>query len=618
MATLIDSLLIKLGLDTQGVQQGAAQTAAALKATRGAAAQTGSELEIRGKQAAMFYTRLRNEALSFFAVLTIGSGLKNFIGDTVSGAASLGRLSANLGMSTRDLSAWQKASERAGGSADGITRGLQGAQRAVAQFKAGLGSEETNWFFRYGGNADDLKDAETFLKAQADILQRLYTQSPDRAALAAGQMGIGDNFDLLKRGRAGVDALVDAQRRNSAITEKDAADADRLRVRMLDLRDTLQAVATRVLVAMLPALERLLEYLNRLAEWAQAHEKDITRWVDEGVRALGEFLREVDKGVDAVGGWKTVLIALLALNLAGPVAGLVALAAALVSVGRALGGVAAAGAGASTVAGLARVFGVGGAALLHSGNLNANESEGLKYRRGMDATIDTGRQPTEAERRAMSGEPTGGSPQHPVEQEVIGTLQAMGWSRAQAVGLAANFRAESNFRPDAVGDGGRAYGIGQWHPDRQAAFRQQFGKDIRGSSLQEQLAFADFELRRGAERAAGAKLMRETTAAGAADVVSRYYERPADRMGEAAKRAALADRMYRLSPQGLPSPDAVRASAAGGGRGFINPDGATSTEIRIGEINVVTQATDAQGIAGSIGPAIRANPLVQQSTTGLR
>ena len=58
-----------------------------------------------------------------------------------------------------------------------------------------------------------------------------------------------------------------------------------------------------------------------------------------------------------------------------------------------------------------------------------------------------------------------------VASQVIKQLQDLGWNQAQATGIAANIQAESNFKPDASGDGGKAYGIAQWHPDRQQEFQ---------------------------------------------------------------------------------------------------------------------------------------------------
>lgn len=119
-------------------------------------------------------------------------------------------------------------------------------------------------------------------------------------------------------------------------------------------------------------------------------------------------------------------------------------------------------------------------------------------------------------------------------------FQKMGWTREQAAGIVANLRAESQLNPGAVGDNGKAYGIAQWHPDRQAAFAKWAGKDIRGSSLMDQLAFVQHELTQGAEARAGALLRAAKNAQQAGEIVSRYYERPKAADAEAAKRGQAA------------------------------------------------------------------------------
>ncbi|ENR5987533.1 phage tail tip lysozyme [Acinetobacter baumannii] len=117
------------------------------------------------------------------------------------------------------------------------------------------------------------------------------------------------------------------------------------------------------------------------------------------------------------------------------------------------------------------------------------------------------------------------------------------WSPEQAAGIVANLEAESGFKHTAIGDSGKAFGIGQWHPDRQAKFKQKFGKDIRQSSYQEQLAFVNWELNNN-ESSAGKKLRQSKSASQAGAIVSRYYERPAAVEAEAMKRSAMAQNIH--------------------------------------------------------------------------
>lgn len=119
-------------------------------------------------------------------------------------------------------------------------------------------------------------------------------------------------------------------------------------------------------------------------------------------------------------------------------------------------------------------------------------------------------------------------------------FMGMGWSKEQAAGMVANLQRESRLNPGAVGDSGLAYGLAQWHPDRQANFAKWAGKDIRQSTADEQAAFVNYELTQGAERKAGMLLRAAQSAEFAGQVMSRHYERPKNAADEAALRGAAA------------------------------------------------------------------------------
>jgi hypothetical protein len=106
-------------------------------------------------------------------------------------------------------------------------------------------------------------------------------------------------------------------------------------------------------------------------------------------------------------------------------------------------------------------------------------------------------------------------------------FQSKGWSLAQAAGIVANLDIETGgtFNPAAVGDGGKAYGIAQWHPDRQAHFQSWAGRSIRGSTFEQQLEFVNFELTQGREKRAGNRIRQTTTPQEAAAVTDQFYER---------------------------------------------------------------------------------------------
>ncbi len=149
-------------------------------------------------------------------------------------------------------------------------------------------------------------------------------------------------------------------------------------------------------------------------------------------------------------------------------------------------------------------------------------------------------------------------------------FQNAGWSKEQSAGLVANLMAESKLNPGAVGDSGTAFGIAQWHPDRQANFAKWSGKDIRQSTLQDQLAFVVHELTKGSEWRAGKMLHLAESAQRAGEIVSRYYERPGlteeIRAREAASRGAAAAQIHQttnITVNGTETPRETARAVAG-------------------------------------------------------
>jgi len=98
----------------------------------------------------------------------------------------------------------------------------------------------------------------------------------------------------------------------------------------------------------------------------------------------------------------------------------------------------------------------------------------------------------------------------------------MGYQPHQAAALAGNAAWESNGRTDIRGDGGKALGLFQWHPDRQDnlnKFATQYGLDPKSEATQ--LQFADWELK-NTESAAGNKLLAANDLKTANDAVLSY------------------------------------------------------------------------------------------------
>jgi hypothetical protein len=258
---------------------------------------------------------------------------------------------------------------------------------------------------------------------------------------------------------------------------------------------------------------------------------DLIGPVTQGIKTIDEVVQAFNRADVATNGW----------------------AGAIVGVTSALGGTAAALAVILRLLGLGGLVGAGmrGAGGLLAGGLGIAASPALAgaaafyYGMGFNGST-AGKEddePLSKEYRAKHG---GGS-KGDLRQATIDSFVQQGWSRAAATGIASNLGSESNFDHTAVGDGGNAFGIGQWHKDRQDAFKAWSGKDIRGSTLQEQLAFVQYELTQGSDagaRRAGDKLRNTNDPYDAGVIFSGLYERPADVFGQAHARGQQAANWY--------------------------------------------------------------------------
>lgn len=155
-----------------------------------------------------------------------------------------------------------------------------------------------------------------------------------------------------------------------------------------------------------------------------------------------------------------------------------------------------------------------------------------------------------------------------------------GYSREQSAAWLAAAQAESGNNPRAVGDGGRAMGLFQWHPDRRAAIKAATGIDVATASHSEQLEAAAWEAE---NRGDAARIKSATSASSAAAIHTQFFERPFDIAGESVKRGQLAMSIANSTPVG----------AVGGGAG-------KTISVKTGDINVHTAATDASGIASDL------------------
>lgn len=604
MATIIDALLVTLGLDASAFDKGVEKAVQAQKKIEGAAVEgaattekqekkteearkkrttqqgkeqaelekkdkearekRGKDIEVKAKQAAQGFDKVRNQALALFSVFTAGVGIKSFIENAMSTAAGLDRMSANLGMSAKDLSMWQLANERAGGSVGGMTAQLKQASSDIAQFRMGLGlSESLQMSIRYGGiNPAEVKDANDLLMKQADALARINSRSPTEAMEAARRMGISeDTFNLLKQGSAAVEQQRLAQSKLAGEMAKNAPGAEAFRKKWNDLTHDFEAMAIKVLPKLIPYLERF------------------ANWVIGIIPSVEAFAGKVDKVVESMGGWTNVLIALGALKLLSMTSGLIGLGQALVGVGTALGIIG----GAAGVAALAALTGIG--LLTASAGLNKGEDAELARRRKMAPTIDG---------PAGASKPNAGMPRG-MRNNNPGNIEYGAFAKKHgATGTDGRF---AIFPTMEAGQSAMQALLGGYLDKGHNTVSKAINRWAPGfeNNTAAYVAAVSKQIGVGPDQP-----LNNSHLPALAEAISRHENGAAWGRRNAEAAASM--------PMG--------AAAAQGGRGGRSTSTST-TDVRVGQITVNTQATDAAGIAKSIGGALSQYGFTAQMNTGM-
>ncbi|MEA4725357.1 lytic transglycosylase domain-containing protein [Klebsiella pneumoniae] len=272
-ATVIDALLVTLGLDTSQFRKGQQEVSDDLKKQREDAKNTAKEMAEQGKKAASFFSSIKTELLALTGVTVTAGGLMSFVKSTTSGLMDLSIQSKALGLSARELDGWSKSAEAAGSSAEKISASLQGFQGAIQGARVG---DYSNSIFGglaqlnalTGQNFDVWgQDASSLAKTSLDALRKISDPNLRR------QVGLSLGFDdaTLQRNQEGK-FLPDVDRltKSSGITDASTKGAKEFTAAWAELGQNLDTVKNQIYVGLIPTIRDLN---GLLIEWSSGNAK---------------------------------------------------------------------------------------------------------------------------------------------------------------------------------------------------------------------------------------------------------------------------------------------------------------------------------------------------------
>lgn len=432
---------------------------------------------------------LTKSALQFGAVLAGKLAIDKVVGDFKNLGTELNNFHKLTGINTQNVQALGQAYSSMGGNVSDAFDDLKKMQDLMASPVTG----NVGWMgdaAKFGLDPNEILKAESTADALANIAKQFEHMTPLNQRLAANAIGLSEaGTRLAMQGEAAVRKQYDMSGKIGIMTGKQVEDAARLTKANSELNLVFADMGNTIAGELTPAL-------SEMAEEFVSFYHDNKDLVDSGLK---EFFGGVADNIELVSA---------ALALMGGVSALKGLAALKALIGLGKNAVPPApsvpGPAATAVTKgiplLARV-GVPLAAALYSSKLNEGEDQEL------------------LKNRMKQGGAQAAGP-------VIDYLRSKGISEVLATGIAARIQKESQFNAKAVGDGGQAYGLLQWHPDRQAEFSKYLGKDIKRSTETEQMDFIVHEITKGKEKSNWEKVKGSQTPYEAGSAFSRYVVRP--------------------------------------------------------------------------------------------
>lgn len=319
-ATVIDALLVTLGLDTSDFRKGQKDVSDDLKKQREDAKKTAKEMAEQGKKAAAFFGSIKTELLALTGVTVTAGGLMSLVKNTTSGLMDLSIQSKALGLSARELDGWSKSAEAAGSSAEKISASLQGFQGAIQGARVGDYSSSI-----FGGLAQlnaltgqnfDVwgQDASSLAKTSLDALRKISDPNLRR------QVGLSLGFDdaTLQRNQEGK-FLPDVDRltKSSGITDASTKGAKEFTAAWAELNQSLETTKNQFYTFLIPYVRDFNVVLRDLSNWMKSHPEEMKQKVDAFFGAIESGAKMADKAAQAVGGWENAIKIIIGASVGG-------------------------------------------------------------------------------------------------------------------------------------------------------------------------------------------------------------------------------------------------------------------------------------------------------------
>ena len=311
MSTILEELIVKLGLDSKDVDSKAPATTKKLKDLDDSA----QGVDKSSKAAAVGISEFAGKLGAFLALLGGTVALKQFIRDTIDTNTQIALLSRNLGISAQSIFAWSTASEELGGTAAGV----QGTLKMLSQESSNLAFLGESRLIPFFSKMRIALAGPNGPRDPTAILRDLSTYAQNALGLGANRSSIHNwlamfipdegTINLILQGTAAIDQA-QARARKWAPTNAEINSALAMKQALTDLGAQFTKIGYDLLQEATPALETFFQKLKDVGAWFQGNE-GLVKIIGEAIlatAALGAAFAFITSPIALVAAGVTALV----------------------------------------------------------------------------------------------------------------------------------------------------------------------------------------------------------------------------------------------------------------------------------------------------------------------
>jgi hypothetical protein len=292
MATVIDTLIVKLGLDPSSFTKGEKEVAAQVLKTKNAVNSANDGM-------AAGFASMAKKFLGWASVIIALKKLISAAADLNAETRQLGIDSKNFGLAANQLRNFQNAAEMMGGKAEDVTASVEGLQKAVYDLTVmGQSSAQLEMLTRLGVQFQDAtghaRSFHDIVLDTADALERAQkngTLNRTEAYFAAKQSGFDEGTaQLILSGRKNAEAELARQEARRQVNGEDIASATKVEQLKTGAEQEVKARGIGVETATVGTVSQAIENVGDMAEKASSKLADFAEAIrDHVIRPLEDL-----------------------------------------------------------------------------------------------------------------------------------------------------------------------------------------------------------------------------------------------------------------------------------------------------------------------------------------